>query len=362
MKNHTCHTTLEPPTCVVIKHLLILTLTGFTLLLLAQCRPAETSTSEEGSSSDTPSETSPLQRHTYQQSLMGTRFFITLYTADKKTADLAAKEAFQMASDINDTCSDYDVTSELMHLNADPPHQAIPISDMLFDVINTALKISQQTQGAYDPTLGHHSYNWRMARKKGVLPSPKKIAAAKAASGWKNVHLDSEFRAVTKNIENMRLDLGGIAKGYAAEEMLNILKRHGITRASITAGGEVRLGDPPPETQGWKITLKTLDSQHQLSPKTLTLSNCAISTSGDLHQSITIGGQRYSHICDPATGLGLTTRISATVIGPNATLTDALATALCVNPTLEHPNIQTLIIQENSKGKLTKKQSPNWPR
>ena len=346
----------------MIKHLLFLTLTGFTFLLLAQCRPTETNTTDTGAAPDTPSETSPLQRHTYQQNLMGTRFFITLYTADKKTADLAAKEAFQMASDINDSCSDYDVTSELMLLNEDPPHQAIPVGDMLFDVINSALQISQQTQGAYDPTLGHHSYNWRMARKKGVLPTPEKIAAAKTSSGWKNVQLDSEFRAVTKKIDNMRLDLGGIAKGYAAEEMFNILKRHGITRASITAGGEVRLGDPPPNQAGWNVSLKTLDSQHQLSPQTLTLSNCAISTSGDLHQSITIGGQRYSHICDPATGLGLTTRISATVIGSNATLTDALATALCVNPTLHHPKIRTLIIQENSQGKLTKKQSPNWPR
>ena len=348
----------------MIKHLLTLTVTGFTLLLLTQCRPDDTGTT--GAAPDTPSEasskTAPLQRHTYQQNLMGTRFYITLYTADKKTADLAAKEAFQMASDINDSCSDYDATSELMLLNADPPHQAMPVSDMLFDVINTALKISEQTQGAYDPTLGHHSYNWRMARKKGVLPTPEKIAAAKAASGWKNLQLDSEFRAVTKKIDHMRLDLGGIAKGYAAEEMLHILKRHGITRASITAGGEVRLGDPPPNTQGWDVTLKTLDSNHQLSPQTLMLSNCAISTSGDLHQSITIAGQRYSHICDPATGLGLTTRISATVIGPNATLTDALATALCVRPELQLSNIRTLIIRENSQGKLTKKQSPNWPR
>ncbi len=324
-------------------------------ILLSQCRSDENRATRE--------KEQPRQlRHTYQQDLMGTRFFITLYTDDEKTADLAAKEAFQLAAKINDSCSDYDVTSELMRLNADPSNQAIPISDLLFDVLNAALQISQQTHGAYDPTLGHHSYNWRMARKKGILPTPEKIAAAKAARGWKNLQLDRNHQTVTKNIEDMRIDLGGIAKGYAAEKMLQFLKTQGITRASITAGGEVRLGDPPPDAKGWEITLKTLDTIHQLIPQTLTLSNCAISTSGDLHQSITIDGQRYSHICNPDTGLGLTTRISATVIGPNATITDALATALCVNPQLQRPNIRTLIIQENSQGKLTKKQTSNWPR
>ena len=325
-------------------------------LLICQCRQSE----------ETPlvSTSSSLQCHTYHQSMMGTRFSITLYTENnqqgKNQADHAAKLAFRLASDINSACSDYDVTSELMRLNDAPTNQAVPLSPLLFDVLDSALKIAKQTNGAYDPTLGHHSYNWRMARKKGTLPSNEKIASAKAASGWKNLQLNTQDHTVTKRIDHMRLDLGGIAKGYAAEKMLHILNQHQITRASVIAGGEVRLGDPPPNQPGWEITLKTLDANHQLSPQTLTLSNCAISTSGDLHQSITINGQRYSHIVNPNTGLGLTTRISATIIAKDATLTDALATAYCVQPDLNYPDVQSLVIRENNKEVLENIPSKNW--
>ena len=323
---------------------------------MTQCRSPEQIPEDPDAppSSEKPSKSASLQRLTYQHNLMGTRFFITLYSAEKKSATRAVKEAFHIANEINATCSDYDVTSELMRLNASPAHHPVPVSDLLFDVLQAALQISKETHGAYDPTLGHHSYNWRMARKKGVLPTDEQIAEAKSTSGWKHLTLNRENKSITKEIDGMRLDLGGIAKGYAAEKMLHILKDHHITQASITAGGEVRVGDPPPNQTGWKVILKTLDSNHQLIPKSLILSNCAVSTSGDLHQSITIGGQRYSHICDPASGLGLTTRISATVIGKSATITDALATALCVHPELHDKltNVQTFVIFETKDGTL----------
>lgn len=316
---------------------------------LTQCRPSQ----------KIDVEAPPLQKHTYQQALMGTRFFITLYANDKSQADKAATAAFQYAADVNSACSDYDVTSELMKFNAAPDQQAIPLSPMLFDVLSTAVEIAKETNGAYDPTLGHHSYNWRMARKKGVLPSAVTIARAKASSGWKNLGLDHKNSSITKLVPNMRLDLGGIAKGYAADGMLMVLQKHGLTHASIMAGGEVRLGDPPPDSEGWKIILKTLDTNSQLSPATITLANCAVSTSGDLHQSITINGQRYSHIVDPVTTMGLTIRRSATVIGPDCTHTDALATSLCVDPTQKFSGFKTLVIFKMPNGTLESSRS-DW--
>lgn len=319
----------------------ILCITALSLAMLSQCNQSaekETSTT--------------LEKYQYMQPLMGTRFSITLYAADKNQADAAAKEAFEFAYQVNRACSDYDVTSELMKLNAAPARQPITVSPTLLDVLREALSISQKTNGAYDPTLGQHSYNWRMARKKSQLPASDDVTAAKAASGWKKIQLDMENSTVTKLVANLRLDLGGIAKGYTADKMLALLEKHNITRASIIAGGEVRLGDPPPKKDGWKVSLKTLDTDHSLTPSSLTLSNCAVSTSGDLHQSIIINGTRYSHVVDPATGLGLTRRISATIIGPNATLTDALATAYCVNPELSFPDIRTIIVFEKQDGTL----------
>ncbi|MCP5537146.1 MAG: FAD:protein FMN transferase [Akkermansiaceae bacterium] len=306
----------------------------------------------------------PLERYTYHQAMMGTRFQITLYAQSKTMADEAAMAAFRYADQVNTACSDYDVTSELMQLNDSPANKTIPVSPLLYDVLAKARDVAAATNGAYDPTLGHHSYNWRMARRKMQLPTAGKINQAKASSGWQKYQLDPTNQAVTKTISNMRFDLGGIAKGYAADGMLRILMAHHISQASITAGGEVRLGDPPPGRDGWEVTLSTLDANHRLSPHTLTLSNCAISTSGDLHQSITINGQRYSHIVDPATGLGLTTRRSATVIGETCTQTDALATALCVNPGLKPAGFMTLVIFEKPDGHpgvLLSERSENWP-
>jgi thiamine biosynthesis lipoprotein len=336
-------------------------------MVLSACRQPKTT----HRNTSTPPEQHSFQRFSYQENLMGTRFSILFFienTSDaKKRAALAAKEAFQQAAAVNAACSDYDVTSELMRLNADlqkNKKRSVPLSPILCDVLHSALTIAKKTNGAYDPTLGHHSYNWRMARKKEKLPTPEAITYAKQHSGWQHLHLDITQKTLTSDIDHLKLDLGGIAKGYAADQMLATLKRHGITRASITAGGEVRLGDPPPNQKGWNITLKTLDTQHRLSPETINLSHCAISTSGDLYQSITIKGQRYSHIVNPATGLGLTSRISATVIAPNATLSDALATAYCVRPSLVHSlatnlpdphnsNTHVLIIQIDTSGNLS---------
>ena len=109
--------------------------------------------------------------------------------------------------------------------------------------------------------------------------------------------------------------------------MLAAMQQHGIPSSSITAGGDVLLGTAPPDAKGWKIGVRTLDREHDSG--NLLLSNCAVSTSGDLQQFIEIDGVRYAHIIDPTTGLGLTRHLAATVIAPTATLSDALATACC---------------------------------
>jgi thiamine biosynthesis lipoprotein len=140
--------------------------------------------------------------------------------------------------------------------------------------------------------------------------------------------LDPATNSVILARPGMRLDLGGIAKGQAAEAMTRVLREHGIQSSCITAGGDVRAATPPPDRPGWSVALHTSAQEKDAAP--LMLSNAAVSTSGDLHQSLAIGTRRYSHIIDPATGLGLTLRISACVVAPTATLSDALATACCV--------------------------------
>jgi thiamine biosynthesis lipoprotein len=127
----------------------------------------------------------------------------------------------------------------------------------------------------------------------------------------------------------MLLDLGGIAKGYAAEELLALLRRLGITHALVAAGGDIVVGDAPPGAQGWKIGIAPLENPNAKPSRYLSLKNAGVSTSGDSEQYVVIGGKRYSHIVNPKTGLGVTTHSSVTVIKPGGTA-DGLASPVCI--------------------------------
>jgi FAD:protein FMN transferase len=171
---------------------------------------------------------------------------------------------------------------------------------------------------------------WRFARKRKVLPTQAELAAAKAAVGWQKLRLNGRARTATLLVPNMRLDLGGIGKGYAADAAMQILKGRGLTCALVAASGDIAAGDPPPGHPGWKVGIAILGTRTNQLARTIIFHNAGISTSGDSEQFIEIDGVRYSHILNPATGLGLTNRIQATIIGPNATTTDSLDTTVSI--------------------------------
>ena len=127
----------------------------------------------------------------------------------------------------------------------------------------------------------------------------------------------------------MRLDLGGIAKGFAADRALQTLRETGIRRAMVVAGGDIALGDAPPDAAGWRIDIVPFDG---VSPpvRAVTLANAGISTSGDAEQFMELGGVRYSHVLDPRTGEPLTGRSAVTIIAKDATTSDAMAKAVAV--------------------------------
>jgi thiamine biosynthesis lipoprotein len=126
----------------------------------------------------------------------------------------------------------------------------------------------------------------------------------------------------------VRLDLGGIAKGYAADRALSELSAAGTPRALVAGGGDLAVGDPPPDTDGWEVALTSLPGTDP--PRPLVLARAGISTSGDTEQWLDAGGTRHSHIIDPRTGLALTERRLVSVIASDATTSDMLATAVSV--------------------------------
>jgi FAD:protein FMN transferase len=268
------------------------------------------------------------EKFSFERELMATRFSIVCYTDDQAAAQKAAEAAFAIGEKVNAIASDYLPNSELNQLASKPVDTPIPLNPLLYELLECSRGISETTQGAFDPTLGPLTKLWRETRLHKRLPDPEKLKAARESVGWKHFTLDQINQSVTLLQKNMAFDLGGIAKGYAADLMLDSMIASGLPQSMIVAGGDVRLGNPPSGREGWNVAVKTFDLEKR--DEILTLSNCAVSTSGDLHQSVEIDGVKYSHILDPKTGLGLTKRIAATVVADRAALSDALATAACV--------------------------------
>jgi thiamine biosynthesis lipoprotein len=259
---------------------------------------------------------------------MGTTFTITVWADDEAVARAAAREAFARAANLNRIMSDYLPSSELMKLCAGAGGPAVQVSPELFSVLERARRVSEETDGAFDVTVGPIVRLWRKARKSIRLPEREALEKARALTGWRMMTLDPRERKVRLEKAGMLLDLGGIAKGYTADEMLAVLKKHGLPRALVACGGDLRLGEPPPGKDGWAIDIDPVAPGEK--PHRLTLKECAISTSGDASQFVEIDGVRYSHILDPRTGKPLTVRMSATVLAPDGITADSLTKAVAV--------------------------------
>jgi thiamine biosynthesis lipoprotein len=301
-----------------------------------------------------------LERFTYIEPHMGTRFKVVLYAANEATAKAAARAAFERVAVLDAIMSDYRPASELMQLCRKAGDDPVPVSADLFAVLDQAQALARRSDGAFDVTIGPVVRLWRLARRTQRLPEKDELAAARALVGFEKMKLDPKARTVQLLKPGMLLDLGGIAKGYAAEAALAVLKKHGLPRALVAAGGDVVVGDPPPDAAGWKVGIAPLEHPSQAPSRFLLLTNAAVSTSGDAEQFVVIDGQRYSHIVDPRAGLGLLGRMSVTVVAPSGTASDSLATAVSILGEKaglalieDTPGIAALIVRQTEQGEQT---------
>jgi thiamine biosynthesis lipoprotein len=266
-----------------------------------------------------------LNRYEYEEPHMGTRFRIVLYAPDQSAADKAAKEGFARVAELNRIMSDYLATSELSLLCKkfeDKAGEPVKVSDELFFVLDKAQEVSKLSDGAFDVTVRPLVLLWRQARRTQSLPDAKELAQAKSLVGYRKIEIDSQNKTVKLTVPGMQLDLGGIAKGYAADEVLKVLAKSGISIALCAAGGDIAVSGAPPGTKGWKIDIAPLPGAKE--KRAVQLRDGAISTSGDAEQFVVIDGVRYSHIVDPRTGIGLTGRRSVTVIARRGITSDSM--------------------------------------
>jgi thiamine biosynthesis lipoprotein len=267
-----------------------------------------------------------MQRFEYRQVRMGVETRLVVYAPDEARALAACRAAYHRISELEAKMSDYRADSELMLLCQRAVNRWVRVSRELFYVLWRAQKLAAQTAGAFDITVGPLVQLWREARRTKQLPDEATLNEAKARVGWQKLALSQRRCAARLMRAGMHLDLGGIAKGYACDEALRILKRFGIRRALVQMGGDLVTGEPPPEQPGWRIEVPGLDGQVQ----TLWLCRCALATSGSTEQYVEIAGKRYAHLIDPRTGLGLTRLTLARVQAPDGITADSLATAACI--------------------------------
>jgi len=275
----------------------------------------------------------PTGRYEFESRQMGTLFRIVLYAPSDSLADAAAQAAFQRIEELDAILSDYKPDSELNRLSRSAGSgEAVPVSEPLFTVLSKALEVSRISGGAFDVTVGPYISLWRgMQRQENPkLPSAEALSDAAGRVGYRNIKINREARSVRLTVPGMQLDLGGIAKGYALDEALRVLREHDIRSALIDGGGDIVLGEAPPGKDGWMIEVTTHDRSGTAGRRMLELSGKAVATSGDLYQHITIDGTRYSHIINPETGLGLTDQSKVTIVAADGITADSYASAVSV--------------------------------
>ncbi len=269
-----------------------------------------------------------LTRYTYTEYHMGVDVRLIVYAPDQGTAERACAAAFERFAALDTIMSDYRADSELMRLCAKAGGPPVPVSRDLFQVLQRSYEVAERSKGAFDATCGPLIALWRKARKTHILPLPEEIEQARALVGWRKMELNSRRRTVRLLVPGMKLDLGGIGKGYADDCAQEVLKHYGVVRALVEAGGDIVVSGPPPGETGWKVQVANAAKSPQA--PVLLFSNRAISTSGDTEQFVEIGGHRYSHLVDPRTGQALTDRIQVTVTAPNGLTSDSLSKVVSV--------------------------------
>lgn len=275
-----------------------------------------------------------LKRFEQSQVHMGTLCRIALYAPSEMAATTCFQKAFERIAKLDQIMSDYRDDSEISQLSRSSGGPPAPVGPELLDILDRSTEYSYLSNGAFDVTIGPAVRQWRRARRLHKMPTKEQIQSSLACVGQDKLRVDRGDKTVELMAKGMLLDLGGIAKGYACDEVVELLQQMGVTSVLVDIGGNVVVSGDPPGKEGWQVEIAPPKGEAIPADKAdllkIELSEQAIATSGDAEQFVEFDGVRYSHIVDPKTGLGLTRRVQVTVLAPDGTTADALSTALSV--------------------------------
>ena len=264
---------------------------------------------------------------------MGTEFAVYLDAPDNVQAQACFDTVFDEIGRLELTFSRFLPASELSRLNRHAGQGPAVTDPEVFQLLSFALDVSEKTGGAFDITVGQLTRAWGFAERQGKIPDGRELAAAREHVGWRNVELDAKWRTVFFARPELELDLGAIAKGYAGDRAIEVLRSAGVS-ALIDAGSSSIAATGQTFASGWKVSVAS-PMDRGVTICEVELGARALSTSGVSEQSFVQGGRRYSHLIDPrdpAPGTYETARqaLQVTVLAPSSVLADALATAMLV--------------------------------
>jgi len=298
--------------------------------------------------------------------VMGTFAHIVAIAADSNTAQRCIEAGFAQLAAIDNLMSDYKSDSELSMVNRDAFKGKVRVSGQLFEVLQKSVEFSRDSSGAFDITVGPLVDLWHKAGEANCVPAASEIAYVRSRVGYEKLILDSNDGTVHFAVDGMRLDLGGIAKGYAVDMAAQAMQKCGALGGMVDAGGNIRLfGCPPQGKDCWLIGLQDPAEARDLNSSkpllVLKLNNISIATSGDYRRFVTIGGKKFSHIIDTNTGCSSRGLSSVTIIAPDAVNADALSTAVTVMGTEKGlalietmPQVEAILIPSSPEYKIIK--------
>ncbi|MFM7051252.1 MAG: FAD:protein FMN transferase [Planctomycetota bacterium] len=265
--------------------------------------------------------------HRFVGTAMGCEIEITVDEPDAAKAREAARAAQLELDRIEEVLTDWRASSEVGKFNASQALRVAASAD-LRDVTRRALEVARASDGLFDPTVAPLVRLWRTARRAGGLAPEPALAEARACVGYRRLRVEGD--ALVRDDACVRLDFGGIGKGYGALKALEVLRANGCPRALVAVAGDIAAGDPPRGRVAWSVEIVPESASGQR--EVVEVSKAAVSTSGGSEQFVEIEGTRYAHIVDPRTGLGATALAQVTVVGPLDCSVDALGTALALAP------------------------------
>ena len=305
------------------------------------------------------------KRYHFVQDKMGSPFHLIFFHTDSVAAARMGEQCFQLVDSLNHIFSDYDPTSELSQINRNAYTQTVTVSPLMQDMLCRSIQAANLSKGIFDISLGRVTQVWRQARKLKQVPADTAIQRASKQSGMRWVQYQCSSNQIRFRKPELLLDVGGIAKGFVAQQVVDRLKSWGVVHALADAGGDMAATEPPPGKKGWQIAINRPEEKEALLENLLLIKNKAVATSGDSFQVLEADNLRYSHIIDPHTGKGITNGKNVTVIAADGATADWLATACSILETdaalaLAKKCGAELLITQLISGQIVYSQTPGF--